>query len=273
MKKNKKTKKCSKSVPRGVGNSKTPSKAPKLHWFLTWNNYSVENVERLIMFCNEFCSSYDFSEEVGETGTPHLQGQITLKRKRRFTFMQKFDKNCWWEPTKSVYHAIDYTQKEGGKRYTNVSNTVFFFDEFLKIEWYEWQKKVIEIVTGIPDDRTVNWFWERKGGVGKSKLTKYLVLRFNALIVDGKKGDVFHQIAKRREEDINIDIVIVDIPRSAFNNLSYQALECIKNGLISSGKYERGQYAFKSPHVVVLANSPPDEDMLSADRWNIIEIS
>ncbi len=268
-----KVEKCSKSVPRGVGNTKTPSKAPVLHWFLTWNNYTTEDVERLIMFCNEFCSKYDFGEEIGESGTPHLQGQITLKRKRRLTFMKKLDCRIHWEKTKSVYHAIDYTKKEGGKHYTNVSNTVFFFDEFINVKWYKWQEEVIRIITGEPDNRTVNWFWEENGGIGKSFLTKYLVIRFNALIVDGKKADVFHQIAKRREEDINIDIVIVDIPRSAFNNLSYQALECIKNGLISSGKYEGGQYVFKSPHVVVLANSPPDEEKLSKDRWNIVEIS
>ncbi len=91
----------------------------------------------------------------------------------------------------------------------------------------------------------------------------------NALVVDGKKTDIFHQIAKRKEEGLAIPLIIIDIPRASFNNLSYSAIECIKNGFISSGKYEGGQYAFKTPHVYIFANSEPDMRMFSEDRWNI----
>ncbi len=96
----------------------------------------------------------------------------------------------------------------------------------------------------------------------------------NTLIVDGRKNDIFHQIAKRKEADIPIAIplIIIDIPRSAFNNMSYSAIESIKNGLVSSGKYEGGQYTFKSPHVYIFANSKPDENKFSDDRWRVKEV-
>ncbi len=124
------------------------------------------------------------------------------------------------------------------------------------------------------DDRKINWLYDEKGNTGKSFLTKYLMKVENALVVDGKKNDIFHQIAKRQDQEIpiKIGIVIIDVPRASFNNISYNAIEAIKNGLISSGKYEGGQYSFKTPHVYVFANSEPDEEKFSEDRWNIINI-
>ena len=50
-------------------------------------------------------------------------------------------------------------------------------------------------------------------------------------------------------------------------------LEQIKNGMIYSGKYEGGQCLFESPHIVIFANSKPEIENMSIDRWNIKEIS
>ncbi len=145
------------------------------------------------------------------------------------------------------------------------------FDEYDKIEWKCWQQKVInEIEVPCTDDRKINWIYDKRGNVSKSFLTKYLMRVENALVVEGKKTDIFYQIAKRKEEGISVPLVIIDVPRASFNNISYSAIECIKNGFISSGKYEGGQYTFKSPHVYVFANSKPDRGKFSMDRWNII---
>jgi hypothetical protein len=56
------------------------------------------------------------------------------------------------------------------------------------------------------------------------------------------------------------------------NKVSYSSIECIKNGMITNTKYETGFKVFNPPHVVVFSNFPPDEEKLSADRWNIKEI-
>ncbi len=131
---------------------------------------------------------------------------------------------------------------------------------------------VEEIKEKCDNDRKINWLYDKKGNSGKSFLTKYLMKIENALVVEGKKHDIFHQIAKRCKLGVSIPIVIIDVPRSSYNNISYSAIECIKNGFISSGKYEGGQYDFKSPHVYVFANKAPDKTKFSKDRWNIKKI-
>ncbi len=265
MKKNR----AKKEIER-IGNTKSKRRQSSqlYQWFFTLNNFSEIDVLHLKMRFNKMCKWWIFEEETGKEGTPHLQGNISLKVKLRLTSITKWDKRIHWEPTRNVEAAIEYCQKET-KIYTNLD--LEGFDEYDKIEWRGWQKKVIEEIS-VPctDDRKINWIYDNKGNIGKSYLTKYLMKVENALVVEGRKTDIFHQIAKRKEDGIAIPLVIIDVPRSSFNNISYSAIECIKNGFISSGKYEGGQYTFKSPHIYVFANTEPDRSKFSEDRWNII---
>lgn len=67
--------------------------------------------------------------------------------------------------------------------------------------------------------------------------------------------------------------VMFDIPRANRGAISYASLESIKNGMVCNTKYETGVKVFNSPHIVIFANFPPeDEDLLSADRWVISEL-
>ncbi len=255
------------------GNTKSSTRRPSqlYQWFFTLNNFTELDVLHLKMRFNKMCKWWIFEEETGKEGTPHLQGNISLKVKLRLTSIKKWDKRIHWEPTRNVEAAIEYCQKET-KIYTNLD--LDGFDEYDKIEWRGWQKKVVEEIS-VPctDDRKINWIYDDKGKIGKSFLTKYLMKVENALVVEGRKTDIFHQIAKRKEDGIAVPLVIIDVPRSSFNNISYSAIECIKNGFISSGKYEGGQYTFKSPHIYVFANTEPDRRKFSEDRWNIIDLS
>ncbi len=236
-------------------------------WFFTLNNYKPIDILHLKMRFNLLCKWWVFEEEVGKKGTPHLQGNISLKKKLRATAINKWDKRIHWEKTRNVDASIEYCMKET-KIYTNLD--LEDFNEYDKIEWRGWQKEIIDSVAKpCKDDRKINWIYDKKGNTGKSYLTKYLMRVENALVVEGKKTDIFHQIAKRKEEGIAIPLIIIDVPRASFNNISYSAIECIKNGFISSGKYEGGQYTFPSPHVYIFANSKPDKTKFSKDRWNI----
>ncbi len=252
------------------GNIRRPSQL--YQWFFTLNNYTQQDILHLKMRFNELCKWWIFEEEIGKkTHTPHLQGNISLKKKLRFTSIQKWDKRLIWSPTRNVSASIEYCQKET-KIYTNLD--LENFSEYDQIEWRGWQKDIIDKISKpCSDDRKINWLYDKKGGTGKSYLTKYLMRVENALVVDGKKTDIFHQIAKRKEEGIAVPLVIIDVPRASFSNISYSAIECIKNGFISSGKYEGGQYTFKSPHVIIFANTPPDKKKFSKDRWNIQKIT
>ncbi len=253
-------------------NTKLATRRPSqlYQWFFTLNNFTELDVLHLKMRFNKMCKWWIFEEETGKEGTPHLQGNISLKKKLRFTSISKWDKRIHWEKTRNVEASIEYCRKET-KIYTNLD--LEEFDEYDNIEWKAWQKKVIESVSEpCKDDRKINWLYDEKGNTGKSYLTKYLMKVENALVVEGRKTDIFHQIAKRKEENIAVPLVIIDVPRASFNNISYSAIECIKNGFISSGKYEGGQYTFKSPHIYVFANSRPDNSKFSEDRWNIVDI-
>lgn len=73
---------------------------------------------------------------------------------------------------------------------------------------------------------------------------------------------------KKGEENPELRVVFFDIPRSQ-TNVSYRAIEQVKNGVITSTKYESQTLILTIPHVVIFANWPPKREMLSEDRWDI----
>ncbi len=258
---------------KDVGRNGNTRSSQLYRWFFTLNNYEERDILHLKMRFNKMCKWWLFEKEIGTIKkTPHLQGTISLKVKLRFTAIQKWDKRLNWSRTRNDSAAMTYCQTDRIKIYTNID--LDNFDEYDKIKWRGWQQKVInDVEKPCTEDRKINWLWDKKGNSGKSYLTKYLMQVENALVVDGKKTDIFHQIAKRQEDSIKTEIVIIDVPRASFSNISYSAIECIKNGFICSGKYEGGQYTFKSPHVYIFANTPPDKSKFSKDRWNIKRIT
>ena len=130
-----------------------------------------------------------------------------------------------------------------------------------------WQTEIMDIIQEKPDERTIHWFWEDKGNVGKTSLCKYLVIKHGALMLTGKSNDMYRMISKFPDKN---KLFIVDCPRSQQDYINYDAIEQIKNGFIFSGKYNGVQLVFNYPHVIVFANIPPDESKMSQiDRWNV----
>lgn len=262
-------KKCATKVPSENGNTKGHSHPKKL-WAFTLNNYTDQDLINVPEMLNHLCTKWVFGIEKGEEKEiPHLQGQLTLKKKKRLTALKKLDIRIHWEPTRNEDASVDYCKKEG-KVFTNEIQKSY--GKWESIKWKNWQCDILNLIKTEANDRTVHWYWENKGNTGKSFLTKYLVEVKNALVVNGKLADICHQVAKRCEDNIGINIVIIDVPRCSRGLISYQAIEMLKNGLIYSGKYEGGQYTFDSPHVIIFANQEPTIEMLSIDRWDIVRI-
>jgi len=70
------------------------------------------------------------------------------------------------------------------------------------------------------------------------------------------------------------DIIIIDIPRSSINEVSYKSIEGAKDFLVFNLKYVCGMVTGKTPpHVIILANYPPGLSNLSKDRWIVLEIT
>lgn len=240
------------------------------YWFFTFNNYTLEEAEQLAEIFKSECKWYIFQEEIGEQGTPHLQGTISLVKRQRLTSLKVFNIKIHWKPTKCVKASIEYCTKEktrNGKQWIYGIN-LEIPPTIKLIEPFGWQLELLNIIKQEPDDRTIHWFWEPDGNVGKSQMTKYLVVKHNAIICTGKSADIFHVLTKHK----NIALVIVDCPRSQQDFINYGAIEQVKNGLVFSGKYDSTQLVFNSPHVIVFANCRPDLTKMSIDRWNVVDI-
>lgn len=257
------------------GNSISPKSKIKqvtqlLKWCFTFNNYLEEDIEIIEIVLKRICKKYVFQREVGESGTPHLQGSIWLLKKMRWSEFKLNDK-IHWEKMRNELACIDYCQKSA----TSVGEPLIYgFPKPIKIisVLRPWQSFIEKICLEEPDDRTVHWFWETKGNFGKSAFTKYMVVKNKCMFCSGGKlSDIMNLVFNQDMDDCRT--IIFDIPRANAGNISYASLEAIKNGLICNTKYETGYKVFNPPHVIVFANSPPgDEYQLSPDRWNIVEL-
>jgi hypothetical protein len=259
-------------IEKARGNTKTRASKQELQytfWFFTLNNYKVEQVEQIEQIFQHECKWYIFQEETGSEGTPHLQGTVSLKKKQRLSELKRIDPSIHWEATKSVKASIEYCTKYETRSGKIFSHGISLPEKVEVEEPFGWQLKVIDILNSKPDKRTIHWFWEPKGNVGKSTLCKYLVLNHNALMLTGKSNDMYNMLAKYPEKR---KVIICDIPRSSLGYINYAAIEQIKNGLVFSGKYEGAQLVFNCPHVIVFANELPRQEEMSKDRWNVVRI-
>lgn len=281
----KKTCHKSKSVPivPGGGNSGTPpdnkedvickKNSQGIHWFFTWNNYPKD----WFQLCQisegwQEIKKYIMGEEVAPTtGTPHIQGQISLYKKLRFTDMvARFPKGISWQNTRKLRRAEDYCLKDGNWKTNWVMQRPIVFKEKFDMPW---QIEILELLKTEPDLRTIHWYWADEGNRGKSRFLKYLCAKHKAVMVPAKKADSFHTIAKKYEKKQEpLDLIIMDIPRADIEYINYGAIEAIKNGNVISGKYEGCHCLFAEPHVIIFANEPPIKEKMSLDRWHIVEI-
>lgn len=264
-------------VPEGEDGNTRPS--PSVHWDFTLFNYSEADIANILEVGSNGSKKLYFQEEkCPDTGKLHLQGYIAFKKKCR-PIGQFANKQMSFRKVRNLHSAMRYPLKDDtrvGRRWTLLDGkipTIRMFRPLLP-EPYPWQQRIIDICKSEPDDRTIYWFWETKGAVGKTTLAKYIVKNFNALVVSGKASDMKCAIARQVEETgTAYDVVILNVPRSIERKfISYTGLEEIKDGLFFSGKYESGMVVTDNPHVIVFANEPPETDKMSADRWHVEEL-
>lgn len=266
------------SVP---GHSQTQARNTKKvrAWCFTWNNYTSDDVKYLQKELEK--SKFLFGEEIGTSGTPHLQGVVRFTNAMHFDTVRKLFKENHVEPCKKWIASLNYCSKDG-ITYSNIPGKgTLTRKEFLMRKYYneaiwrDWQKEMIEIAESPPDDRKIHWFWETAGNIGKSFAAKYLYMKWDAIVADGKKENVFNQVKlwlDTHPESEHPKLVILDVPRYNKDFINYGALEALKNGFMYSGKYEGGVCVFDHPHVFIFANEPPDESAMSSDRWIIKHI-
>jgi hypothetical protein len=236
------------------------------YWCFTWNNYESTIIGYLDKVFQSRGIGYFYGEEIGESGTPHLQGFIECQNKIRPTELL-LSKCIHWEKRKGDRESNQtYCGKEG------LIHCSFDLKPLVIIKnLYKWQQDIENLyLNEDPDGRSIYWYYDKIGNKGKSSFCKYMSYHYKVLTIQGgKMADIINIIFNR--EHIG-KMVLIDIPRKHGGKISESAVECILNGQITNTKYETGDRMFNPPHVVIFSNSKPDVENMSKDRWKIIKL-
>lgn len=256
----------------GGGNTTTPPPHGKIRvsaarkWCFTWNNYPEDWLVPLApMFQG---ADWIVGLEVGESGTPHLQGFVEFKTKIRPAGYKGSPTCIHWEKCKGTRQQnIEYCSKDHkvDPRSTIKPPRVMKFPEMN----LDWEIEILDIIKDEPDERKIYWYWSEDGCLGKTTFCKYMVIKHKACLLAGKGADVRNgALTYKKDLGKYPDIICFPVPRS-FNSeyLSYEAIENVKDACFYSGKYEGGAVADFCPHLFVFANFPPDRSKMSKDRW------
>lgn len=253
------------------GNTKQIS--PSKHWCFTLNNYKEIDIQ--VICSNSSIKRYVFQEEIGEKGTPHLQGYLEfITKKRPVSEFKSF--KAHWEKCRKVKESIIYCQK-ADTRSGRIFRRGVVKHRPLKVlsrqDLYTWQEQIVVDCEAEPDDRAINWYWDEEGNIGKSQLVRYLVVHNDAILVSGRSGDIKYQIKQYVDKHgTGPEIVIYDIPRTARNYINYCAIEEVKNGCFASNKYESDMVVINPPHFLCFANFEPSFENMSQDRWKVVDL-
>ena len=247
-----------------------------MKWCFTFNNYSKEDIEILVPEIDALAKRGIIGREVGEWGTPHLQGYVEFKKKCRPKNL--FDERIHWEKAKGGPRAnYEYCSKDGNVIWRKGFPPIWATKKtkvLKKEELYPWERQICETIEVEPDDRTIWWYWSKSGNTGKTTFAKYLVINHEATVLAGKGADVRNGVCEYvKRNGFTPHLIVYPIPRS-FNSdyLSYESIENIKDMLFYSGKFEGGMVCGNCPHVVIFANEPPNVNKMSEDRWKVFEI-
>lgn len=132
-----------------------------------------------------------------------------------------------------------------------------------------WQRQLEQRLELEPDDRHVRFIVDTEGNCGKSWFVKYYQRKYPndcQIIPNGKRDDMALSYVPGKR------VYFIDVPRLGMEFFQYPIVEMIKNGSVSSPKYESClKETDEKAHVVVMCNEPPKMDALSADRYKIYE--
>lgn len=250
---------------------------PAIWWKIVLGIHDSYSHSDLVAIVAKISSKWIYQEECSPEGFKHYQMLIQLKKKTTIGQVIKF-----FSPLHGAKNVQAKTSDKDfwpycSKEETRVSGPwVHGFPEYRepvkvisKEEMYPWQSEVVSIVEGPVNDRLVYWYYDTKGGAGKTALVKYLCVKHDAFLFNGKASDIASRIIVT---GVPPKLAVMNLARSQENYISYQGIEEVKDGMVASGKYEGGQCCFNSPHVIVVANFKPDETKLSEDRWKIVNV-
>lgn len=137
--------------------------------------------------------------------------------------------------------------------------------DYSDVNLRRWQIESIQVLDA-QDDRKILWILDEEGGQGKTWLAKYLIVKRKAYYCNGGKvSDILFGYE-------NQEYVVFDYTRDKEDYVNYSVIEMFKNGLAFSSKYESCMRIFKYCKVIIFSNFWPDQNKLSYDRWNVVNL-
>lgn len=244
--------------------------APAKKWTFTWNNYTEEEFLDIKKTWTKQCDYIIIGKEVGEQGTPHLQGYLELISKKRPMGTFGTTRVHWEKAKGNRMQNKAYCSKDGNfHEFDRQADEPIIWPE----KWRDWQQALIEKLAEKPDDRTILWYFDPKGGAGKTTICKYICREMGGIILSGKIDNIKNGIVQYKDSNKKLPkIILINYTRSEEGFMSYAGLETVKDMCFYSGKYEGGMIVGNCPHVICFANFYPDKDKLTGDRWVVIEM-
>lgn len=214
-----------------------------------------------------YCKEYYYQLEEGKEGYLHYQGCFSLISKERFSTVVNIAgfNGMHLEPVINWNASKNYCKKEKSKLEGPWNHRTIWIKTIKVLN--EWQNALYTLLIEEPDDRTIYWYWDSIGNIGKTAFCKFAAINMGATVIGNGKGN---DIAYTIPDDPKI--IIFDFPRTIEGRINYNAIEKCKDGIIFSGKYESHMKYFNSPHVICFANFPPDMGSMSIDRWKVVDL-
>nr|QBP37123.1 replication associated protein [Porcine associated porprismacovirus] len=205
------------------------------------------------------------AKECGRSGYEHWQirAEISGETDDLFSWCQNHGLSCHLE--QSTAEWTDKYERKEGRFWTWADSNEILIQRFGDL--LPWQKRCLERAR-TQNDRQIDVWYDPHGNRGKSWLAGAFFERNLACIVprDWKNpSEALNYICRNYE---NQGLIMIDIPRATkIGNDLYEIIEMIKDGLISSTKWEGQMRNIRGVKVVVFTNTKLDQEKLSKDRW------
>ncbi len=252
-------------------------------------------------------------EEVGDSGTPHIQGYAELEKQTRFnTVVRMLPQGTHIESRRgTAQQAMEYCKKDGtwheagcmrnaGKR-NDIQKLRDAIDEgATELELYatcdamfrypaaaKQYLRLTKKAKMTPMDLVLRpWQSELTTAVTGVVHPRQVLWYWDPTGNTGKTTMARYFVRNHKafytnggkHADIACayneeKIVVFDFTRDQEERVPYSIIEAIKNGMLFSGKYNSCCKYFEIPHVVCFANFEPDKEKLSVDRWDVHRIN
>jgi len=251
--------------------------SPAIGWCFTFNNYTEEIVLKFQEIIEKKCRLGFFNKEIGESGTPHLQGYIEFKTKSRP--LNLFPPGAHWGKAKGNQDQnFAYCSKDAHDERMTFS---YGYTPIVKVkiidELRPFQKTLEEILLGPVNEGKILWVYDPTGQCGKTEFLRYMYVKHGMpFSYGGKASDIVNLVFNHKDYLMRNDraVMIYNFGRDTDNEkISYKSMEQISDGCISNTKFETGCFVCNKPHVLVLANCLPKETALTSSRWMLKTIN